>query len=113
MFENPTAIVISFIAIVAAIILGYYGYKAVKSYLSPAAKIPWPPVYSPCPDYWTDLGSGDCKNVNLLGVCNNTTATSTLNFNDVGDLKTVRGREALCGKAKDCKITWEGIDTLC
>jgi len=36
MLENPTAIVIFFITIVAVVVLGYYGYKVFKQFITPA-----------------------------------------------------------------------------
>lgn len=113
MLENPTAIVILFITIIAVIVLGYYGYNAFKRFLSPTEKKPWPPVLSSCPDYWKDLGSGNCQNVNLLGECNKDATKNTFNWGTIGDTTTVRGREMLCNKAKACRVSWEGIDNLC
>ncbi len=113
MLENPTAIVIFFITIVVAIVLVYYGYNAFKRFLSPEEKKRWPPVLSSCPDYWKDLGSGTCQNVHSLGNCSNNATSNTLNWGTIGDTNTVLGRENLCNKAKECRISWEGIDSLC
>jgi len=112
MLENPTTIVIMFIAIIAGVVLIYYGYNAFKRYLSPDEKKPWPPVYSPCPDYWTDLGGKICKNDKLLGKCNMGVGSANEKSMD-GDITTVAGRLKLCDWAKSCNISWEGIDSLC
>ena len=72
----------------------------------------WPEEISNCPDYWTDLGNGKCKNVHNLGTCTNGKVQPTITFNKSyydGD----KGKMNRCRWAKKCNVSWEGIDDLC
>ena len=92
-----------------------------KLYNQAEKKIQWPKVISRCPDYWVDLGKGNCKNVHNLGTCTKNQIQPTVKFDksyydgtDIdNDPMKNSGKIKRCRWAKNCKVPWEGIDNLC
>jgi hypothetical protein len=72
----------------------------------------WPPLSSPCPDYWTNIGQdgASCLNTHKLGTCNipSPTDKNAKNF-DVAPYNDSGGTCAKYTWAKSCGITWDGI----
>ena len=96
-----------------------YLYKQYNDFKKKQAKLnQWPPVYNACPDYWADLGNGNCQNINNLGRCpkddkHTLIPSGTQNFKEYGKIELPATRQSLCNYAKQCGITWEHIDKTC
>lgn len=114
----PSTILLIVILTIVGVALLIYLIKLYREYRKNKQKINvWPPLLNACPDYWADLGGGQCQNVHNLGSCPSKEGTlvpnGTFNFSNSGSLDTVDGRRKLCLKTKECGITWEHIDNLC
>lgn len=81
---------------------------------------PWP---AKCPDYWvTEKDESDpdnpgshvvhCRNVHGLGDCLVHEGNNLMEFKG-GIWAGARGQYYKCNWAKQCKTSWEGIDSLC
>jgi hypothetical protein len=74
-------------------------------------------MYNNCPDYWADLGNGECQNNHNLGRCPSEDGmlvpNGKMNFSVIGDVNTPEGRRRLCQKVKECGLTWENVDNQC
>ena len=81
---------------------------------------PWP---AKCPDYWVtekDVSDPDnpgsnivhCRNVHGLGDCLVHDGANLMKF-EGGIWTGARGQYYKCNWAKQCKTSWEGIDSLC
>lgn len=115
---DPKIIALIVISIIVGIFMILYLYKKYNDFRSNLKKMnTWPPMYNACPDYWADLGNGECQNIHNLGRCPQKEGmldpNGKMNFKAVGTNETVEGRRRLCMKAKECGLTWEHIDTLC
>lgn len=70
----------------------------------------WPPVSSPCPDYWTSTDDGSCVNTHKLGTCN--IPDNSDKSAKIFDAPPYNQSDGICAKytwAKTCGITWDGI----
>jgi hypothetical protein len=115
---TPGVLALIVVAIILGIFLMLYLYRRFHEYNAQRRKMnSWPPVYNACPDYWADLGNGECQNIHNLGRCPQKDGmlepNGRMNFRRVGTNETVDGRRRLCMRAKECGLTWENIDTLC
>jgi hypothetical protein len=100
---QKSVIIIS--GIVLVIMFIFIGYALSKSSTDGV----WPPISSPCPDYWLNV-EGKCENTHKLGTCNIPTPTEP-NAKDF-DVDAYNGSGGICAKytwAKACGITWDGI----
>lgn len=124
---------ISVIAIVLAIflliMLLWYYYSSYKNNQNNKKKSTWPPKgYNACPDYWVNVGNGQCVNPHGIGLPNTCypgikTIKSPLDSNKQvqsmefsGELYNSSNSNAptnKCHFSKNCQTPWEGIDTLC
>jgi len=96
------------IVVLFAIIYAYMLYKEYEE----SSEQSWPETISDCPDYWNDLGDGKCKNTHNLGTCNMRQAQPTVTF-DSSFYDGEQGKMNRCRWAKNCNVSWEGIDDLC
>lgn len=71
----------------------------------------FPPWKSKCPDLWEIIDNNKCKNVHMIGSCSKT-GDKVMDFNDPV-FKTKNTDYFKCKWAKECGVTWEGIDNLC
>lgn len=116
---NPTSIAIISVSSIVGFFLILYLYKKYNDFKKTQAKLnKWPPVYNACPDYWADLGGGNCQNINNLGRCpkqpdGTLIPNGTKNFNEYGKIDLPETQTRLCNYAKQCGITWEHIDKKC
>ena len=117
---NPTVVAIISISSIAAFFLALYLYKQWMEFKKKKNKQDqWPPSFNLCPDYWADIGSGNCQNINNLGRCPISPDSGTIipngiiNFMGYGAITDPETRRKLCQKAKECGITWEHIDRSC
>lgn len=99
------------VLIIALLGLGGYYYRQYKTYLDEQDKKTWPEYIAPCPDYYVlgrDNKCFDAKNVrnNKSSSCQNIDFSLKLYTGPEGDLNK-------CRKAKECGISWEGIDRVC
>jgi hypothetical protein len=96
-----------------------YLYKQYNDFKRKQDKLnKWPPIYNVCPDYWADLGGGNCQNINNLGRCpklddGTMIPSGTQNFKEYGKIELPETQHKLCNYAKKCDITWEHIDKMC
>ena len=79
----------------------------------------YPPVFQPCPDYFTTNANGNCvintgvwDPAKVTGTSGKTNLSCTnVNFTDFKNPGT-DSKSALCTKkswAQDCQVTWDGI----
>ena len=113
-----STIIISIVGCIAAIFVGLFLFKKYHDFKANAKRDNmWPPMYNACPDYWTDLGNGECQNIHNLGRCPQNNGSmepnGKINFRAIGTSATLAGRRSLCQKARECGITWEHIDKSC
>lgn len=118
-----------FTLISAAGILYYY-YKKWVSYNEELQKQTWPLKYPSCPDYWDLTDKGLCRNKYNLGTCPMNDNDNAQKQDGVVDFTTAKSKtlalsagqtaaakkealEARCNWARQCKVSWEGIDRLC
>ena len=73
----------------------------------------FPPSPSKCPDYWTTLADGKCKNEKKIGLCKTKSGGDVMDFNSNEIFKGEDGPLAKCNWSKQCEAPWEGIDSLC
>jgi len=71
---------------------------------------PWP---AKCPDYWTNMGDDVCRNTYRIGDCYSGETDNDMDFGKEAIYKNTRGMYYKCNWAKQCKVPWEGIDSLC
>lgn len=116
---DSTMIALICVSSIAGFFLIVYLYKQYMEFKKKKDKLnQWPPVYNVCPDYWADLGNGNCQNINNLGRCpklddGTLIPNGTQNFKEYGDIKLSETRRKLCDFSKRCGITWEHIDRSC
>ena len=72
-----------------------------------------PPSPAKCPDYWSTLPDGKCKNVKRVGICMTKDNANVMDFRANEIFKGKEGPLAKCNWSKQCEAPWEGIDTLC
>ena len=87
--------------IIFIIISIYYIIKFIKIFKKTSSS-DWPPVILNCPDYWNDLGDGNCENIHNLGNCSG-----------IKDFSSFKDDIDKCEFVRKCNITWEGIDRKC
>ena len=94
---------------VVSVLIGYIIYnkfdlknKKIKSF---------PPWKSKCPDMWEVVDETKCKNVHNIGSCS-ITSDKIMDFNEA-IFKTKDSDYYKCTWAKECGLSWEGIDNLC
>jgi hypothetical protein len=73
----------------------------------------FPPFPSKCPDYWTTLPNGRCKNTKKIGICKTRDGANIMDFEKNEIFKGENGPLAKCDWANKCEAPWEGIDNLC
>lgn len=73
----------------------------------------FPPSPAKCPDYWSTLPDGKCKNVKKVGICMTKDTADVMDFRANEIFKGEDGPLAKCNWSKQCEAPWEGIDTLC
>ena len=56
------------VIVIVVIFVIFIIYKLYKKYVADSEQT-WPEDISDCPDYWTNLGNGKCKNSQNLGTC--------------------------------------------
>ena len=115
---SPVVLVGIIVGVLVAIFLGIYLFRKYKEYRAKMKDFNrWPPIYNACPDYWIDLGNGECQNLQNMGRCPQKDGmlepNGRINFKAIGAIDTSDGRRRLCQKVKECGVTWEHIDTLC
>ena len=115
---SPIVLVGIIVGVLAAIFLGIYLVKKYREYRRKMKELNvWPPIYNACPDYWVDLGNGECQNLHNMGRCPQKDGmlepNGKINFKAIGTTATLDGRRSLCKKVKECGVTWEHIDSLC
>lgn len=86
--------------------------------------IPYPPYYTPCPDYWDNLGNGMCKPIRMSDSQGNPTQNGNANCDPTpgvagGESLKISGQKPVnigghsnknkCIWAKQCKVYWDGI----
>ena len=99
---------------VLAILLGFLIDVGVSVYranqLEKNTKFPpWP---AKCPDYWQTRGEDICVNTHKIGLCKSTDVDLEMDFNEQ-PFKGAKGMYRKCNWAKQCRVPWEGIDSLC
>ncbi len=102
---------------VCVVLLGMYYWRQWKQFKEEQATMTWPRVVSPCPDFWVHNGNNVCKNQFNLGLCpkdnkSMTVPQGTVDFNG-NNYKGTDGNLNKCKWAKQCSVSWEGIDNLC
>jgi hypothetical protein len=118
--DNTTKIIVGTISFIILVILLAFIYKAFYETAAKEFITIWPDSISRCPDYWTDLGNGKCKNTFNIGKCpmdnNVLTPNGIIDFGMPPYVNAANPNEAnikKCQKAKACGITWDGLDNLC
>ena len=88
--------------------LGNYYYRQYMNYLEEQDKKTWPEYIAPCPDYYIHEGNNKCRDVKNIskGKCNRLDFGIKIYGGADGNLNK-------CRKAKECGISWEGIDRIC
>ena len=71
----------------------------------------FPPWKSKCPDLWESVDETKCKNIHNIGNCS-ITGDKIMDFNE-SIFKNKESDYYKCTWAKECGISWEGIDNLC
>ena len=99
------------IAVIITVLTVYFIYNYYKTKL--LDKTIFPPWKSVCPDLWEVVDKNKCKNINKLGNCAITDGDLIIDFNDDIFKDKEKGNYYKCNWAKECGITWEGIDNLC
>ena len=75
--------------------------------------------YPDCPNFFEIINEGDqkmCKNIYQLGKCNiaeNNKISAFFNDKDPFFTDNQRGDLRKCLWAKECDVSWDGIDRLC
>ena len=101
---------------ILVVCLIYYYYKQWKSYSKHQSKLTWPRKISECPDYFISDNNGGCKNTYNLGTCPSENGVLLPNSVVKFDTAEFSGDDApynKCRWAKDCQVSWEGVDNLC
>lgn len=93
----------------------YYLYHTQKNNKKNASDMPY---ISECPDYWDIVGKNKCKRIHKTGLPNcSPEGHSKMSDNIVNFDKSMylgkEGNQKKCQWAKECKVSWEGIDNLC
>ena len=82
---------------------------------------PWP---SKCPDYWSVIGGGTCRdgesgdceircqNVHKIGMCKAGDIDNIMDFSEP-IFRGSRGMKYKCNWSKQCDAPWEGVDSIC
>ena len=105
---------ILFVVLVGLLI--YYYYQQYTSYTETQSTLTWPRKISECPDYFISDGKGGCKNTYNLGTCPSVDGVLQPNATVKFDSAEFTGDDAKynkCRWAKNCQVSWEGIDTSC
>ena len=66
--------------------------------------------YSKCPDYWTVMENGTCRNTHNIGKCG---LETDYDFNDPMFAEEKYGDHTKCVWSKMCNTSWEGLNNLC
>ena len=94
----------------------YYYYQSYQSNAASQANKTWPRKISECPDYFISNNKGGCKNTYNLGTCPSVDGVlqpnSVVKF-DTSEFTGDDGDYNKCRWAKNCNVSWEGIDKLC
>ena len=109
---NTFIYVIALLLLVLIIIYFYNEYKNITD-SSDSSTNNTDKYYSPCPDYWNNIGENQCQNINKLGSCSKNTNNMIMDFNDKIFTNKLNGNYAKCKWAKGCGVSWENIDKLC
>ena len=97
------------IVIVSVLVIYFvYNYYKNKQIKQPE----FPPWKSLCPELWEVVDKNKCKNVNKIGNCM-LERDMVMDFNDPIFKDKKKGNYYKCKWAKECNVSWEGIDNLC
>jgi hypothetical protein len=92
-------------------LLIFIGFFVYIYFVSKDPKKKFPPWKSKCPDFWQADGSNRCLNSKKLGYCM-VGDDNMMTFDDPV-FKTDKSDYYKCKWAKNCGVSWEGIDNLC
>lgn len=98
------------LALIFTVIIGYSIHIIIK-YTKKTPKDTFPIIIAKCPDYWEIVGKNKCKNVNKIGTCN-LEGDSIMDFSD-DSYRSKDGNYFKCQWAKNCGVSWQGIDLQC
>jgi hypothetical protein len=104
-------IVLTIAVVILIIILTLVALLLWKSHSSAQ----YPPVISPCPDYYVQKPDGTCVRTEGITGLQVQPSCQTLSFSG----SAFKGAKGLCARRKranDCGLTWDGItnsDTVC
>ena len=105
--------------VLLAVLIGYliyHYYQEWKTSSEEKSKLTWPRKISPCPDYFISDNAGGCKNTYNLGTCPSVDGVLQPNSVVKFDTPEFTGDDASynkCRWAKECQVSWEGVDNLC
>lgn len=103
------------IIVIFLIFMGIYVYKTYKAFeKKKIEESKLRQIITDCPDYWEKVSPNKCRNtLRVNGNCNMTVDNNTMDFdNEIFNNKKL-GNKMKCRWAKDCNITWSGINNLC
>lgn len=67
-----------------------------------------------CPDYWEKVGPNKCKNtLRVNGNCNTSLDNNIMDFDTEIFKHPKLSNKFKCRWARQCKVSWSGIDSLC
>jgi hypothetical protein len=94
-------------------IIAYIIYKVYKVIQDKKEK-QFPPWSSECPDHWEVVGKNICKNSKNIGNCSlKEDGSNIMDFSKEDLFTGDKGKFFKCEWAKNCNVSWEGIDNLC
>ena len=96
------------IVLIFVIFSGYFVYSY---FYSKNSEKKFPPWKSKCPDFWQADGKNRCRNVKKLGLCM-VGNDNVMTFDDQV-FRSEKSDFYKCKWAKNCGVSWEGIDNLC
>lgn len=103
------------IVVIFLVFLAIYIYRTYKDFQNKKkSELDSRLVISDCPDYWDKVGEFKCKNnLRVNGKCNTTVDNSVMDFDNEIFKNPKFGNKFKCKWARDCGITWSGINSLC
>lgn len=105
-----TAIVVLFF-----VFLGIFIYRSYRDFQKQKTdKLDARTTPPECPDYWEKVGPNKCKNtLRVNGNCNTSPENSTMDFDTEIFKHPKLSNKFKCRWARQCKVSWSGIDSLC
>jgi hypothetical protein len=71
-------------------------------------------IRAECPDYWMVEGPLKCRNAHKMGRCSTKGVQGGLMNFDTDEFKNPQtGNYLKCRWAKNCHVSWDGIDDIC